>query len=241
MSFPVLARVSVRSFRSFAIGCLTIALFLNTSWAASAETAASRSTTTVWTLDNVKQIGGQTPTVEGNPKIVRDDRIGASIQFDGNGDGLVMPINPLAGLSQFTIEILFRPAAGGLAEQRFLHVQDEGGRRALIELRLNPQGKWWLDTYLKPSVAAGVPLIDPAKTHPADHWYWAALRFDGKHMASFVNGEKELEGEPAFDPMGPGHVSVGVRLNRVSWFKGMIHEVRFHAEALPPEKLQRVK
>ena len=92
---------------------------------------------------------------------------------------------------------------------------------------------------MKPSVADGLPLIDPKKIHPAGRWYWAALRFDGKHMSSFVNGEKELEGDVAFEPMSAGQTSVGVRLNRVFWFKGAISEVRFHPAAIAPEKLQR--
>jgi hypothetical protein len=34
---------------------------------------------------------------------------------------------------------------------------------------------------------------------------------------------------------------VGVRQNKVYWFKGAIKEVRFTPAALAPEKLQRVK
>jgi hypothetical protein len=60
-------------------------------------------------------------------------------------------------------------------------------------------------------------------------------------MAHYVNGEKELESPGAFVAFGRGQTSLGVRQNKVFWFKGMIAEVRFHPEALPEEKLQRVK
>ncbi|MEO7412644.1 MAG: LamG-like jellyroll fold domain-containing protein [Opitutaceae bacterium] len=179
------------------------------------------------------------PTIEGSPKIIRENSGAMAAHFDGKADGFIVPVNPLAGLSQFTIEILFSPAADGAVEQRFFHAEDTAGRRALIELRLNKAGEWWLDTYLKPLAGNGLPLIDPKKVHPVDKWYWAALRYDGKTMSSFVNGQKELEGELAFEPMGTGQASVGVRLNRVYWFKGAIREVRFHSTAVAPDRLQK--
>lgn len=192
----------------------------------------------VWKLDNLTSVGGLTPTVEGAPKIVRSASGTAAAEFDGKKDALVFSRNPLEGLAQFTVEILFWPAADGETEQRFFHAQDGAGRRALIELRLNKTGGWWLDTYLKPVAGNGLALIDPKKVHPAGRWAWAALRYDGKTMTSFVNGQKELEGELAFEPMAGGEASVGVRLNRVYWFKGAIREVRIHPVALPPEALQ---
>jgi hypothetical protein len=60
-------------------------------------------------------------------------------------------------------------------------------------------------------------------------------------MTSFVNGQQELQGDVEFPGFGDGKVSVGVRQNKVYWFKGAIREVRYHDEALAPEKLQRVK
>ena len=51
---------------------------------------------------------------------------------------------------------------------------------------------------------------------------------------------KELERAAKFERFGPGQTSLGVRQNRVYWFKGAIREVRFHDEAVAVEKLQRV-
>ena len=81
---------------------------------------------------------------------------------------------------------------------------------------------------------------DQARLHPLDRWYWVALRYDGTTMSHFVSGIKELEGPVAFPPMdAAGQVSLGVRLNKVNWFKGQIKEVRITPRALPEEALQK--
>jgi hypothetical protein len=58
-------------------------------------------------------------------------------------------------------------------------------------------------------------------------------------MSHYVNGVLELEGVVAFAPMSAGRTSIGVRQNRVSWFKGAISEVRFTPAALPATRLRR--
>lgn len=113
--------------------------------------------------------------------------------------------------------------------------------RALIETRLDGKGAWWLDTFLLKAGTAGRALIDAQRTHPTGRWYWVALRYDGKTMTSFVNGVKELAGEVEFGPMSAGKVSLGVRQNKVYWFKGAIREVRFTPAALAEGRLQRVR
>jgi hypothetical protein len=151
----------------------------------------------------------------------------------------VNPIGaPLAGNTGFTIEILFRPDGDGAAEQRFLHIQDEQEHRVLMETRVADQA-WSLDTFLRTSDADKLTLLDRAKSQPTDRWYWAALVYDGETMSHYVNGTKQLEGPVAFAPMGPGRISLGVRLNRVYWFKGCIAEVRFARSAIPAGRLRR--
>ncbi len=205
--------------------------------AAIAALAASTSPT-LWRVDSTSAIAGHTPRVIGAPKVI-DAPHGKVVAFDGVGDGLIVPVNPLAGASAFTIEIHFRPDADGPAEQRFLHVEDEGGARALIETRLTTEGNWALDTFLM-NGANRLPLLDRTLLHPCGEWAWAALRYDGRQMTSFVNGTKEMEGPVTFPPMLKiGRTSVGVRLNEVYWFKGAIGEVRFHSGAIPAEELQR--
>jgi len=63
--------------------------------------------------------------------------------------------------------------------------------------------------------------------------------YDGKVLRHFINGEKEMEGPVDFPPSASGKMSLGVRLNRVYWYKGAIGEVRFHPRALEGAELQK--
>ncbi|HUJ45234.1 MAG TPA: LamG domain-containing protein [Opitutaceae bacterium] len=190
----------------------------------------------VWTFDTLASIGGYTPTVLGTPRLTD---AGHALWFNGVDAGLILAVNPLAGLREFTIEVLLDPAAGGGAAQRFFHAEDEGASRVLLEIRLTREGRWALDTFLF-SGRSGLALLDRTKLHPTGRWHWVALRYDGQRMTSYVNGQMELEGTLEFSPMKPGRTSLGVRLNQVSWFKGAIREVRIHPTALDGAALQRV-
>jgi len=196
---------------------------------------AAEATTVVWKLDDVNKVGGHATEVLGAPRLAD-----AALVFDGVHDGLFIPDNPLAGAAKFTIQILFSPAEGGPEAQRFFHLQDNTNWRVMIETRLDGKGHWWLDTFLG-SPNAGTALINPKNVHPTNAWYWAAVSYDGKTMTDFVNGKKELDGAATFGPFTAGKLSLGVRQNKVFWFKGAIREVRFTPEALPAEQLQRMK
>ena len=203
--------------------------------------ANERPATTIWSLNNLTTLGGAPLSVWGAPTRSTDE--GAQVlRFDGKTDGLLVPSVPIADWKCFTIEILFSPDPEGLPEQRFLHLEDEKGRRVLIELRLLPDGQWCLDTFLYSDAGHRLALIDRTKAHPSGRWYWAALSFADGRMTHFVNGVKECEGAIQFEPLhAKGRTSLGVRQNKVSWFKGAIREVRFTPEALPAEALQRAR
>ncbi len=81
--------------------------------------------------------------------------------------------------------------------------------------------------------------MDAAKTHPTGVWHSAALSFDGRTMRHYVDGREELAQELRFRPLGEGRTSIGMRLNRVFWFKGAIRTIRFTARALQPGDLLR--
>jgi hypothetical protein len=180
----------------------------------------------VWPLDNIDRVGGHVTTVAGSPRVVKTD-IGPAVEFNGRTDGLFVEANPLRGLACFTIEVVFQPDDDGPEEQRFVHVEETGtGNRALVELRMLSGARWSLDTYLR-SGGAALTLFDRSRTHPAARWHVAALTYDGRTMMQAVDGACELTGEIAFTPLGEGRTSIGVRQNRVSWFKGRIHRLRF--------------
>jgi len=198
--------------------------------------------TITWKLDNPALVGGFKSLILGNPLLIRDTS-GTSLFFNGVNDGLVIPKIPIEGWTRFTIEVLFKPDASGPVAPRFIHFQDKQANRGTFEVRLAANKQWYLDTFLKNGATGtsdrGLTLIDSTLLHPADQWYWAALVYDGKRMTSYVNGLKELEGETNFTSVTTGEISVGVRLNKVNWYKGLIREIRFHPAALDHLALQQ--
>lgn len=188
-----------------------------------------------WRIDNLDRIGGHPVTVIGSPRVVSIAG-GTAIEFNGRTDGLFLDVNPLSGLARFTVEVLFEPAIDGPEEQRFVHFESAGdtGARALIELRLFPGALWCLDTYLRWN-SVGLTLLDRAASHAAGQWHAAALTYDGKTMAHYVDGVRERSGDVAFK-IGAGRTSIGVRRNKVSWFKGRIRMIRITPEALAPDR-----
>lgn len=189
----------------------------------------------LWQLNNLDSIGGNSTEVLGAPQVV-EGPAGMAIEFGGAGDGLIVDVNPLAGAKRFTLEVIFQPYAGGLSEQRFIHLQEyNGDNRALIETRLTRDGKWFLDTYIKSAVADQTLFAEGFK-HPLGPWYRAALVFDGEEMRHYVNGQLELAGKMPFMPLQNGRVSIGVRLNRVFWYRGKVSSLRFVDRALEVEE-----
>lgn len=194
--------------------------------------------TLTWKLKNIHCIGNVKTEILGNPIIETEGR-DTSIYFNGIDDGLIVPEIPIKGWSVFTIEVLFKPDSDGPIAPRFIHFRDTAFRRGTFEIRLTNKKQWYLDTFLKNGKTdRGLALIDSTKLHPADQWFWVAMEYDGKKMTSFVNGKKELEDEFNFSAMTKGNISLGVRLNKVDWFKGQIKEIRFHSEVLQPQGLQ---
>lgn len=190
-----------------------------------------------WKLDNVKKVGGRQVTVVGSPRVVRAPK-GRAVQFDGARDGLLLEVNPVAGARAFTIEAVIRPDAGGLEEQRWMHIQEASAdNRIMLETRLHGN-EWFLDTFIKngPRPEDGRTLFDEPFKHPVGRWYHVALVYDGASMRNYVDGREELSGPLAVGPLAEGRTSVGVRQNRVYWFKGAISRARFTPRALAPRE-----
>jgi hypothetical protein len=189
-----------------------------------------------WEIDNLEQIGGMKPTVLGAPTPIEVDG-GKALLFDGVDDGLVLDANPVEGLAAFTVEVLFRPDAGGLPEQRFFHIQaNDSEDRALLETRLPGGDTWYGDVYLQVGRKSKA-LNDPAFTHPIGGWHVLALVYDGKQLRQYVDGVLELRGSLGVPPLADGRTAIGVRLNEVCWFKGAIRRVRITAQALSADAL----
>ena len=195
---------------------------------------------TVWTFKEPDHIGNHVSSLSGAPSIV-EESAGRSMCFNGEPDAALLDVNPIAGMRNFTIEALIRPRSAGAAEQRFLHIEDQRAARVLLELRVVSAREWALDTFLFDSPQSRLTLLDRAKVHSTDEWHWVALTYDGTTMTQYVDGTRELQGPVAFRAMEQGRMSLGVRLNKVSWYQGCIREVRFTPRALAPLQLQTTR
>ena len=202
-------------------------------------------TRTLWTFDRLDKIGGFVPHVEGHPQII-DTPMGKATQFNGVDDALFIDNQPLAGVKHFTFEALFRPD-GGAAEPRWFYLAGEEPTPAAAK-PINPRftfeirvvgNEWYLDTFV---VGPGYrqTLAFPEKRFPVGYWYAVAQSYDGHMYRSYVNGVLQGEAAIAFTPQGPGRASVGVRINRMNYFKGAIREARFSDWALKPAQMLQV-
>ncbi|HEY0431634.1 MAG TPA: LamG-like jellyroll fold domain-containing protein, partial [Pyrinomonadaceae bacterium] len=187
-----------------------------------------------WKINSLDQIGGLRPERIGHPQVI-DAPTGRGMLFDGLGDGLVVNTNPLAGAKAFTLEAVFRPDAGGTFEQRWFHIQETANdNRILLETRLTGD-QWFLDTFIK-SGDNKLTLYSENFKHKVGEWYHVALVYDGTTMRHFVDGKEELSGPLWIRPLGDGSTSIGVRMNRVFWFKGAVRKTRFTRRALAPHE-----
>lgn len=192
----------------------------------------------VWDINSLVEIGGAATEVLGNPQVVNTTQ-GAAVRFDGDGDRLLVAANPLADVTEFTIEIVFNPADvyPNNVEPRFFHIEspDNPNRRVTIELRLNDKKQWYFDAYIK-SEKSQFTLIDPTKVHPVAEWAHAAITYKDRKFVSYINGKKELVGEVDYLPIAANaKTSIGARMNQIHWFNGDIAWVKITPAALPPE------
>ncbi len=170
----------------------------------------------------------------GNPKVV-ESPFGKAIHFDGAEDGIFVADNPILNLRSFTIEVIFKPDPEGPVEQRFVHIGEPAGDRLLIETRTNSEGQWYLDTFIL-SGQNQKALIDALLLHPGGQWYHVALTLDQDGlMSNWVNGKFEMNGNLDFKPFTSGQMSIGVRQNKISWYKGAIHRIRISKGVLKPD------
>lgn len=195
----------------------------------------------VLVLASLNLIGGFPVTQIGEPTIV-ETSAGGAIAFDGIDDGIILRGNPLKNASSFTIEVIFKPEKSypGNIEQRFVHIQNLKNEksRILIELRLAENDKWFLDTFIKSDDSA-LTLYSEKYLHPVGQWYHAALVYEDGTMTHFVNGIEEMSGTVNYIPIDEGEVSIGMRMNKVSWFKGTIQKIIMTPKALKPDEFTK--
>ena len=194
--------------------------------------AQKKKSEVVWIISDLLE-PGKNDSVLGNPKKI-DSPYGTAVQFDGEDDGILIDEMPLKDLSEFTIEMIIRFDSGGNHEQRYFHTGTMKGDRSLMEMRSNTD-TWYLDGMFE-SKGKWVVLMSPELVHPLDKWYHIAFTVKDGEQATFVNGQKELEGNVDFSPITKGKTSIGVRQNKIYWFKGAIYSIRITNKVLDPKE-----
>ena len=190
-----------------------------------------------WRIDNIDRISGHAVTVLGHPKVVPAAG-GKAVEFNGVDDALFLDMNPLTGAETWTWEVVFRPDLGGAPEQRFFHFQENGtDNRMLFEIRVIGN-QWCLDSFAKGG-AGSQALLDRTKLHPLGAWYHVAAVYDGHQFRNYVDGVLEGSAEVRLEPQKAGQASLGVRFNKVNYFKGAILAARMTPSALRPEEFMK--
>jgi hypothetical protein len=218
------------------------------------EAVAKPAHIVTWDIGRLDKIGGHAVTVVGNPQVIATPA-GKAVLFDGVKDGLVVDSHPLAGFSQFTFEALVR-ADGGEPAQRWFHLAQtdpktgldattppdnptsDSNPRFTFELRIAGD-QCYFESFTHGSNYSSA-LIDKTKKHPLGRWCVVTQTYDGQTHRSYVDGVLEKEGSLAYTPQGPGRASIGMRINRVSYFKGAVMRARFAPLALAPSEFLKV-
>jgi hypothetical protein len=204
--------------------------------------AEERPAMEVWTFDRLENIGGHHTTVLGAPRII-DAPAGKAVAFDGERDALFIDDHPLAGAETFTWEAVFRPD-GGDREQRWFHLSEldpatgtDTDNRLLFEIRIAGD-QWFLDSYAQ-SGTSSKALMNRNALHPLGAWYHVAAVYDGRVFSNYVDGAREGIAELHLAPHRAGRASVGVRINKVFYFRGAVQLARFTRRALAPSEFIR--
>lgn len=228
-------------FLACAVAGLLFACFVS---GAGARAAAQTAPETIWRFDRTDVIGGQKTEVLGHPAVI-DTVYGKAVQFNGVDDGLFVPVHPLAGASTYTWEVIFRPDADGAAAQRFFHLQEQDAatgqdtkNRMLFEIRI-VDGQWCLDSFAS-SDASNRTLLNCKILHPLGQWYRVTAVYDGKELRNYVGDQLQGSGPLALKPQLAGRTSVGVRINKVFYFKGAILMARMIPRAIPPDEFLKM-
>jgi len=198
----------------------------------------------IWRFDRTSDVGGHPTSVLGHPVVI-DSPYGKAVEFNGKDDALFVGVHPLAGVSAFTWEVIFKPEAGGAPEQRFFHLQEQDpktgadtGNRMLFEIRV-VDGQWCLDSFAITGEQR-LTLLNSDLLHPLGRWYRVAAVYDGKTFSNYVDGELQGSGPLQIGPQLAGHSSIGVRINKVDYFKGAILTARMSRRALKPEEFLKM-
>jgi len=197
-----------------------------------------------WYFNQTAEIGGHPTELIGHPHVI-DSPYGKAVEFNGVDDGIFIPEHPLAGASTYTWEVIFRPDVDGPEAQRFFHFQEQDPatgkdtmNRMLFEIRI-VDGQWCLDSFAS-SGDSNRTLLNCKMLLPLGKWYRATAVYDGKELRNYVDGELQGAGSLELKPQFAGRTSVGVRINKVYYFKGAVLMARMTPRALQPDEFLKM-
>jgi len=201
----------------------------------------------LWDIDNLERIGGHEVTVLGDPAVVSTE-LGNAVEFDGDGDRLLVHSNPIGESKEFTVELIFWPDAcyPNNTDPRFVHIQDPDdpqNKRVMIELRLNASNECYLDGFILTDIE-NLALIDETLTHPTETWLHAAITYKDGVFKTYMEREEELSGNVAFRDMilgSTGKTSLGARMDARNWYRGKMKTLKVTRKALQPEEFLEIK
>lgn len=191
----------------------------------------TNSQNTEWVIAELVKNQSNHIEISGHPKVVSSP-YGDAIYFDGIDDAYFLKDMPLKSFEEFTVEMIFNPETNSPFEQRILHFGEVSNDRMLLEIRA-VGNNWYFDGF----AASGenkLALIDENLIHPLNQWYHVAFVVTANSLTTYVNGKQELHESYTFKPIETGQSSVGVRLNKRSWFKGSIYKIKVTPKQLNP-------
>jgi len=197
-----------------------------------------------WTLDDGSGTTVRDSTANGNHgQLVGDPQwvdgvIAGALQFDGVGDYVEVPHDPLLSLEgQVTVAVWINAerhtGPGGATWQGVLA---KGGAPRLYSLYTHANGTLHFSTgpsgaYIGSNSTGQVPL---------NEWVHVAVALDGSHQY-YLNGEPAgLAGQGA-TAVGGGSAPLTIgKTNEANEFLGMIDDVRLYDRALTPEQVKGI-
>jgi len=195
----------------------------------------------LWDISSLELIGGHDVTVLGDPQVVPTE-IGDAVQFDGEGDRLLVDFNPIMDAKEFTVELVFKPDAcyPNNTDPRFLHIMDPDDpeeKRVMIELRIDASNQCYMDGFMKTD-AGSLPLIDETLLHATEVWQHVAITYKDSTLTTYFNGVEELSGTLHYSNAivnTTGKTSLGARMNEVKFYSGLIKTLKVTHTKLAPE------
>jgi hypothetical protein len=196
---------------------------------------------TTWFVNNTTNIGGYGVLKYGSPSVIATP-YGNAVLFNGVNQGLTVSNNPIAGWTNFTVEMIFRPDVTNVStagQPRIFHIAAPNQNQIAPDHRLTLEGRitnalWYGDTFLRYSGTAGqsLTLIDATKTHPLGDWQQLAVTYDGALFKQYVNTVLELSGSVVSGALTNGVASLGMRANTQNFFQGAMLTMRFTPRVL---------